>query len=477
MHRFQIGLIAAAVMLISTAVVSSGVNSILDKAAATDAEAHAKRAASVFQQMGRLDGLDLTFTASKFAGRDSLPKVFSESDETERRKAAFVQTESIQKLLETENRRAAIVAVLDKSGKVVARDLNPNAMYGEDLSGKPVVKEALAGRASKDVWNDAGRMTRIAVAPIVVNSNVQGALLLGYVMSHQEARRLSGLAGAEIVIFHEGKVQTTSFVTSEGKEDGNRAQSVFGLLFGADKLAEQALAKAEPTEVRHAEIDGRSYAIAAGPLLGNFGDKSSGFAALVPESDSQVASAVGTRVILLGLLGLLAVVFAAAMTARRFVRPLDEVEVGVAEIINGNIDYTFTPVGPDFEGLSNGLNVMLARLLGRDDPDEDQVEEEEGTKWKAEQMIIDEGEGQVPGVDAQSLAQESEAAYYPRLFNEYVTALRNAGVRADGVSVQSFTAKLRLTEGGLKRKWKCRMVRFVMAASGENIVFRAVKIP
>ncbi len=476
MHRFQIGLIAAGVLLVSTVVVFSGVTSSLDNAATAEAEAHARRAASVVQQMSRLDGLDLASTAARFADRDSMPKVFTESDETERRKAAFVQAESIQKMLEAEGRRATIVAVLDKNGKVVARDLNPNAMYGDDLAGKAVVKEALSGRASKDTWNDAGRMTRVAVAPVLANKAVQGAVLLGYVMSHQEARKLSALAGAEMVVFHEGKVQTTSFVTSEGKEDGNRAQAVSALLFGGDKLAEQALSKGEPTEVQHVKVDGRLFAITAGPLPGNFGDKSAGFAALVAESGTEVAAGVGLRVLLLGLLGLLAVVFAAAMTARRFVRPLDQIEVGVAEIINGNIDFTFKPVGPDFEGLSNGLNVMLARLLGREEPDEDQVEDEEGTKWKAEQMLIEEGEGQPAGFDAQSLAQESEAAYYPRLFNEYVTALRNSGVRADGVSVQSFTAKLRLTEGGLKRKWKCRMVRFVMVASGQNIVFRAVKI-
>lgn len=476
MHRFQIGLIAAGVFLVTTVVVFSSVSSRLESAAEGDAETAAQRAASALAQMSRLDGLDLATTAAKFADRENFPQVFAEANETERRKAAFMQAEAIQRLLEAQSRRAAIVAVLDKAGKVVARDLNPNAMYGEDLSKKPVVQEALAGHASKDVWTEANRMTRIAVAPIKGNNAIVGALLLGYVMSHQEARKLANMAGAEVAVFHEGKVQTSSFVTEEGKEDGNKGQAVSAVLFAEDKLAEQALSKGEATQVQHLKIDGQRYAVAATPLPGNFSDKSSGLAALVPEGGTSVAKAVGVQIWVLGLVGLLAVAFAAGMTARRFVRPLDEVEVGVAEIINGNIDYTFKPVGPDFEGLSNGLNVMLARLLGRDDPDEDQVEEEEGTKWKAEQMVIEEGDGQVPGVDAQGLAQESEAAYYPRLFNEYVTALRNAGVRADGVSVQSFTAKLRLAEGGLKRKWKCRMVRFVMVASGANIVFRAVRI-
>ena len=81
------------------------------------------------------------------------------------------------------------------------------------------------------------------------------------------------------------------------------------------------------------------------------------------------------------------------MTALRFIKPLDKIELGVAEIINGNIDYTFKPVGPDFEGLSNGLNVMLARLLGREEPNEDEVEEEqdETSRWRSDQMLVEEG--------------------------------------------------------------------------------------
>jgi hypothetical protein len=167
---------------------------------------------------------------------------------------------------------------------------------------------------------------------------------------------------------------------------------------------------------------------------------------------------------------------ASVLTAKRFIAPLDQIELGVAEVINGNIDYTFKPVGPDFEGLSNSLNVMLARLLGRAEPNEDAVEEEETEveKWKAEQMVIDEGDG-APNAGAQALGQESEAAYYPRLYNEYLGALKALGKPTEGVSVQQFMAKLRLTEAGLKEKWTCKMVRFQMLTQGDQIVFRAVR--
>jgi hypothetical protein len=42
--------------------------------------------------------------------------------------------------------------------------------------------------------------------------------------------------------------------------------------------------------------------------------------------------------------------------------------------------------------------------------------------------------------------------------------------------VQAFTAKLRLIEGGLKQKWKCRMVRFKVNAHGDQVTLKPVPI-
>jgi len=216
-------------------------------------------------------------------------------------------------------------------------------------------------------------------------------------------------------------------------------------------------------------------------MPGNFADKTSGFAILASLTDgmSRVQSE-GMKVLLLGLLAVFVALVVAAMTARRFIGPLDKIELGVAEIINTNIDYTFKPVGPDFEGLSNSLNVMLARLLGREEPNEEAVEEEEeeaaGKRWKADLMSIDNTEGTASPAAVAALAQESEAAYYPRLFNEYVNALRALGQPSGGLSVQAFMAKLSLAEAGLREKWECKSVRYQLVNQGGEIWFKPVKI-
>jgi hypothetical protein len=311
--------------------------------------------------------------------------------------------------------------------------------------------------------------------------------LVGYVITARDAQAKRDLLGTEVAYFHNGKVHTSSFV-SEGtgdhaKEDGNRTQALNQILFQSNEnWGQQALQKGAPTEVFSLVLDGQEYEAVAAPLHGNAFDKTSGVVTLTSLSDAlEPVSAVGVKIIGFGVLGILVLLGAVVMTSLRFIKPLDKIELGVAEIINGNIDYQFRPIGPDFEGLSNGLNVMLARLLGREEPNEDEPEEEqdESSRWRSDQMLVEEGSGPTAAQspEATALAQESEPVYYARIFNEYVAALKGQGKPTKGITVQAFTAKLRLIEGGLKQKWKgCRMVRFKVNTLGEQVTLKPIPI-
>jgi hypothetical protein len=480
MHRMKIGLIAAGLLLAFTVVFYLSLTSSQTAKATRHVDEAVARAQRVHQQISRGSSLELANLASEVSRRAGAIAALQQGDETRRRQAAYDECEAINADLQKAGHKADIVALLDGQGKILARDLNANADYGEDLRAKyPAVGEALKGQAVKDTWTLQGRMTEVGLAPI---NKGQGAILVGYVLSARKAQDRRDVLGTDIGFFHEGKVHTSSFVSQgtgdEAKEDVNRTQALAPVLFAGPRLAEMALKKGAPTEVQRLTIEGVDYAVSAAPLAGNFADRSSGVFLLASLSEANAsAREPGKTVLLLGLLAILVALGAAVMTAKRFIGPLDQIELGVAEMINGNIDHTFTPVGPDFEGLSNSLNVLLARLLGRDEPNEDAVEEEETEveKWKAEQMVIDAGDGS-PSPAAAALAAESDASYYPRLFNEYVNALRAAGKPADGVSVQAFMAKLRLVEGGLKEKWTCRMVRFQLVSQGGEPVFRAVRV-
>ncbi|HEY0708652.1 MAG TPA: cache domain-containing protein [Polyangia bacterium] len=479
----KIGLAAAAILLLATLGLYGAISRGLTANAIAEVEANLIRAEKAFSEIGRLRAADAAMQAFVRAKRPSVVAVFGKTDETARREAAYAECQALNAGLAKEGRQASIVAIIGADGKVIARDINPNALWGEDFKSRfPAVANALAGEPVKDVWTMDGRMTQVALGPITrSDGSVLGALLIGHALSVKLAQETRDRIGSEIGYFHAGKMQASSYGTPNDpeKEDVSKTQALGGVLFGEQKLAEQALSKGGPSELVRFRIEGREYAAIAAPLQGNQTDRTSGVVLSTSVADAvDRVRGLSSTVLTLGILGILILVAAVALTARRFIRPLDQIELGVAEIINGNIDYTFRPVGPDFEGLSNGLNVMLARLLGREEPNEDAVQEEDddaGKAWRADQMIIEEGDG-APTPAAAALAQEGEAAYYPRLFNEYVAALRSKNRPSQGISVPAVMAKLRLAEAGLKQKWSCKMVRFQLISRGDDLVFRAVRI-
>jgi len=489
MHRMKIGLVAAAVLLVFTLGVHAVVTQNLKESVIHEVESDVSRAQRMHQSIARLESLDFANLVAGLAHKPAVVGVFDKTDETAKRQAAFEQCEGLNAYLAAGSRKADIVAVIDSVGKVVARDLNVNAMYGEDLRAKyPAVATALKGEATKDVWTFSNRMTRVAVAPIATPEGViRGALLVGYVLNARDAQLKHDLLGTEVAYFHDGKVHTSSFIAEgigdSAKEDGNRTQALNAVLFTlGDKPGQQAVQKQAATELFHFLLDGHEYAAVAAPLFGNAFDKTSGVVLMnSTSSEMDKVSGVGFKIIGFGILAVLVALGATVMTALRFIKPLDQIELGVAEIINGNIDYTFKPVGPDFEGLSNSLNVMMARLLGRDEPNEDQVEEEadEASRWRSEQMMVEEiaaptGPSNDPQV--QALAQENEAIYFARVYAEYVAALKSQNKPTAGITVQAFTTKLRLVEGGLKQKWECRSVRFRVVVQGDLVTLKPVPI-
>jgi hypothetical protein len=487
MHRMKIGLIAAVVLVVFTVGAYSVVTEPLKEAATRDVEDDIGRAQRLHSELARLEALDFTNLVSTLSRRAGVAAVFDRGDETARRQAAFEECEAINGKLGAQ-RKADIVAIVDAQGKVVARDLNVNAMFGEDVRKQfGPIEAALKGNAGHGVASLSNRMTKVAAAPVAkADGKVLGALIVGYVVTGRDAQAKHDQLGADVAYFFNGQVQTSSFTEGAGpdaKEDGNKSHALNNVLFQQEGKPGTKALEGTPTDSFHVGLDGQEYLAIAAPLY--TADKTAGFVVLRSTSRaSALAGDAGWKIVLFGVLAILVALGVAVMTAIRFIKPLDQIELGVADIINGNIDYTFKPVGPDFEGLSNGLNVMLARLLGREEPNEDAVEEEEaeGTRWESDQMVVEELPANAvtgqPSSDpaVMSLASENDASYYPRLYGEYVAALKAASRPTKGLSVQLFTAKLRLTEGGLRQKWKCKQVRFTISKQGNEVTLKPVPV-
>src|SRR4051794_26701364 len=266
MHRMRIGLVAAIILAALTAGIYSIVTKELKETVVKEVETEVSRGQKMHQSIARLESLDFANLVSGLSHRASIVGIFDKADETGRRQAAFEQCEELNSFLQKGgSRKADIVAILDSAGKVIARDLNVNAMYGEDLRSKyPAVALALRGEAVKDVWafGSSNRMTRVAVAPIIhPDGSTRGALMVGYVVDARDAQVKRDLLGTEVGYFHDGKMATSSFV-SEGagesaKEDGNKTQALNTALFqSAEKWGQDAVKKGKPTELFRISLDG-----------------------------------------------------------------------------------------------------------------------------------------------------------------------------------------------------------------------------
>jgi hypothetical protein len=197
---------------------------------------------------------------------------------------------------------------------------------------------------------------------------------------------------------------------------------------------------------------------------------------LSPILDSaNTAGTIRLFILLLGIGALAISMLGLYLSHRRLIAQVDAIELGVTDIISGNLDRTFRPVGPELDGLANGLNVMLARLLGRPEPGEEEFDEE-GNPIIPGRVDFEEGEDKPQtDPDLAMLAQESEPDYYKRVFTEYVAARKAVG-SPDDVSFENFIAKIKVNEGKLKAQYNCRAVRFRVVTKDNKVTLKPVPI-
>ena len=172
------------------------------------------------------------------------------------RKAVFLAVEARNDWLAGQNRRADLIAVVGPNGHVIARNLNPNALYDEDLKAKyPSVGKALDGVANKDLWVFDDHMYRVGAAPVRSRSGqIAGALVIGYVASANDAAADHEKLGAEVAYFLDGKVHASSFKKEGGESAEEKALA--SQLFDGAKLADPALA-GEMGKLQTVKVGGR----------------------------------------------------------------------------------------------------------------------------------------------------------------------------------------------------------------------------
>jgi hypothetical protein len=493
MSRTVIAAVVAAVIAVLTGIAFFVTSTSFEERLRKDADAKLARAYQVVQQLNQLEGIDISNKAERLAAEKEFVTAIKTDSATER------QTQSrlgFQKFTADEKQgdvKPDIIALVDASGNLLAMNEVPTvvAKQWKNEKGESIIPALHVVLGKKliisDIWKYGEKgMMKVGVAPVIdpdapISAKdpegvvIIGAIVVAYAQTAREAQKDRGLLGTEIAYYDNKNVVATSFTRrAGGEEDTAKARQVTELLRSGvvnENGAKQRVA-----------IDGVEYLAAAVKmprsstrrLPNDYPPVTAGAVVLAPISDPDgAASTVKLFIALLGGGAIAMALLGLYLAHRRLLAQVDQIEVGVTDIINGNVDRTFRPVGLELDGLANGLNVMLARLLGRPEPGEEELDDDGNPIFQG-RVEFDEGDGSADP-DLAALAQESEPDYYKRVYTEYLAA-RKASGNPDEVSFENFIAKLKVTEGKLRAQYQCRAVRFRVVMKDGKVTLKPVPI-
>jgi hypothetical protein len=497
MSRNVITAVVGAVIVVLTAIAFFVTSSSFADHARKSADAQLGRAHQVVQRLTALQGIDVRNKAERLAAREEFVRALrNSSDRAAEARQGFLQFTSDPEQGAT---KPDIIALVDENGDVVAMYDVPTIVPkqwradGNDPKHKSIIPPLNHIVVTKqnivisDIWKNGDQMLKVGVAPVIETEGDRkgemiGAIVVAYAQTARNAQQDRQLLGTEIAYY-------------DAKGAGGKDKQVLASSFpdtGKDKAIADLLTS-ELSEIgakKKVTLDGVDYlaATASIPRLSTFKlsneelaksdypTTSAGAVVLAPIEDPTTNSGtVKSLILVLGLGALAMALLGLYLANRRMIAQVDQIEIGVIDIINGNLDRTFRPVGPELDGLANGLNVMLARLLGRPEPGEEEFDEE-GNPIIPGRVEFDEGEERpAPDPDLAALAQESEPDYYKRVYTEYVAARRQTGA-PDEVSFENFIAKLKVNEGKLKAQYNCRAVRFRVVTKDGKVSLKPVPI-
>jgi hypothetical protein len=497
MSRTVIAAVVAAVIAGLTAIAYFVTSQSFEERARKDADIALTRAHQVVQRLNQLQGIDVSNKAERLAALPEFVGAIKSTGDDRRRQAQI----GFQKFMSADKEGAIkpdIIALVDDSGDMLAMHEVPTVVpkqwkNAKDESILPALNVVLRKRVIiSDIWDYGEKgMMKIGVAPIIDPDNVNpknpegvsiiGAIVVAYAQTAKSAQTDKDLLGTEIAYFDGKRVVASSFVRNASKDEDRAKAGELTKLLESGKVTDAA-------SKQRITIDGTDYLIAAVkmprkttkelPPPPEYPAVTAGALVMSPILPASNAGTVKMFIILLGGGALAIAMLGIYLVHRRLMAQVDQIEQGVTDMINGNVDRTFQPVGSELDGLANGLNVMLARLLGRPEPGEEEFDEE-GNQIVPGKVEFDEGETVKggPGVDSDiaALAQESEPDYYKRVYTEYVAAKRASG-KPDEVSFENFIAKLKVNEGKLKAQYNCRAVRFRVVTKDGKVTLKPVPI-
>lgn len=440
----------------------------------------------LFARSWRADGARLAEGVAQRASSRSVQYVFTASGEANRRRRAFDAAQDVSKWFQDPARgrdeRPHIVAIIDETGRVIARDTDPNRMVGELLAGEIGVLRTVLKRGGSryGVWRNDDKLLQVGVAAVRNDEgSIVGALMVGYDLSNGFAQREARLVGHDLLFITRERVYSTS--TSVDVRDALEEALYAPPL---DVETEAAL-RGKPTLPWNTELRGAAYVGVTAALPMARGAEAAYVMLAHQDTHTRLAS-LADMILWMTLLGLLGVVIYGTIIANQVMEPIEQMEDDILAVINGRSDVRLEVETQELGGLAYRVNQLINLFTGVAEEDEEGRAVTSSGGWEAVSITGPTGDAsarsttggsqQAEDPDAAALAAVPEGQYYAQLYKEYVDAKRSIGEDVSNVAEERFVDRIRGNAEHLAKKHGARMVRFKVETIGGQVNLRPVVI-
>jgi hypothetical protein len=263
-----------------------------------------------------------------------------------------------------------LVALVDKNGKVLARN-GSALMRGDDLGAYyPLLRESLKkGATGSDVWVNRARNEQMLAswAPIrEADGSVIGGIVVGTALNDERLSRASDQTSGRMLA---GAVKDGDKLDVVAKSSGVTPEITAAIMASPAKdAALQALASGQVVDLGGMP---RDYVASARPLEGYGNGRRLVLISVVKLSAPAILSSLVWPALGATVLGLILVIAGAWILDNYISRPISEIEDGLLAIMNGRTDRRFEIEHAELGGLVFRLNSLLNQLLGVQEDDTD----------------------------------------------------------------------------------------------------------
>ncbi len=375
----------------------------------------------------------------------------------------------------------SLVVVVDAAGKTLGRN-GSTLMRGDNLAAEyPGLKDALAtGHSGSDIWvnKDVKDPYLASYAPFRnAQGVVAGALVLGTTLNDELSRVSDATTGRPLVLV-EGSGADTRIVARSTASSPVLESTIEST---AKDAVQSAIQSGHATSMKVGDT-----MVATAPLSGLGGGHHAALAGSGPAALLDNAKGLANPILGVMALGLVLVVVGGWLLGNYISQPINMLEEGLLQILNGQSDKRFELDHPELGGLAFRIDQLLNQLMGVEEDTTDaegRVSHAPSQKNFTDAMAVDERRSaaslsETEGVDAAAatrLAAEPAAEYYARIYREYIAAKKALGEATDQITEATFVSRIQDMERDASGRLG-RPVRFQVSSTGREVKLLEIQV-